>query len=474
MSLYLPDQKLGSRSQEGSSSHKFMLKGRQTGSMHRGHSWVFRAETYDTMMAWYDDIKNLTEKTGEERNAFVRRHTRSISAGSNKAMSVSSDGLEEDEADAVPYSANASAVNAAPPLEQPIPQRPSPGGRFPSDIQVNHNLQSPAPASSASSDNEHDLIAAAGITPGGTILRQGYDDPNRGMQDKSREVNPYELSPTMPTGSRDTETADVQPSVTGPVPTQTYKLHSENVSRAASQLTIPSQTQEKPATIQPFLGQQPDGAPPAHPEPVRHNSLYGDWMASTGGVTVAGTIDAGEYRKHQLERQEQKRQQEPRHRPQSLKPAETTDSQNTIPIPPKSPKRSPDQMRQHQQSAVDLDLDTAGGSDGISGTAGGMAVVTGALHDKHRQRSRTDDDDDDDGAELESEASTGDTKTPTSKVDSAVEPVVEGAQDGCATHARKTGRLFPKVLRHNTDVTVSDLHVPGEFPSGQPSQGLDS
>jgi hypothetical protein len=38
MSLYLPEQKLGSHSSEGSSSNKFMLKGRQTGSMHRGHS----------------------------------------------------------------------------------------------------------------------------------------------------------------------------------------------------------------------------------------------------------------------------------------------------------------------------------------------------------------------------------------------------------------------------------------------------
>jgi hypothetical protein len=52
MSLYLPEQKLGSHSSEGSSSNKFMLKGRQTGSMHRGHSWVFRAESFETMSAW--------------------------------------------------------------------------------------------------------------------------------------------------------------------------------------------------------------------------------------------------------------------------------------------------------------------------------------------------------------------------------------------------------------------------------------
>lgn len=76
MSLYLPEQKLGSHSQPTSSSYKFMLKGRQTGSMHRGHAWVFRAESYDTMRAWFDDIANLINKTGEARNAFVmRRHS---------------------------------------------------------------------------------------------------------------------------------------------------------------------------------------------------------------------------------------------------------------------------------------------------------------------------------------------------------------------------------------------------------------
>ncbi|KAL2356109.1 PH domain protein [Cryomyces antarcticus] len=126
MSLYLPDQKLGSKSEPGSSSHKFMLKGRQTGSMHRGHAWVFRAESYDTMLAWFEDIKALTEKTGEERNAFVRKHARSVSGTSEKekAMSVSSDGMEEDEADAVPYSAHTSVVGQAP--EEP-PKRPQPG-----------------------------------------------------------------------------------------------------------------------------------------------------------------------------------------------------------------------------------------------------------------------------------------------------------------------------------------------------------
>ncbi|PTD04202.1 Phosphatidylinositol 4,5-bisphosphate-binding protein SLM1 [Fusarium culmorum] len=103
MSLYLPEQKVGSHSNEGGSSNKFILKGRQTGGMHRGHTWVFRAESHDTMMAWYEDIKALTEKTAEERSQFVRSHSRSLSRSSRR--SVSSDGLVDDE-DEEPFTAD--------------------------------------------------------------------------------------------------------------------------------------------------------------------------------------------------------------------------------------------------------------------------------------------------------------------------------------------------------------------------------
>ena len=163
MSLYLPDQKLGAKSQPDSSSHKFMLKGRQTGTMHRGHSWVFRAESYDTMLAWYDDIKSLTEKTGEDRNNFVRRHTRSFSR--NSAGSASS--LEEDEADMVPYSASHHSLTNGDIANQTevASQRPQPGGRFPSDVQDRKNLPDHLSASSNSSFDQ-DLSTVAKIAPG--------------------------------------------------------------------------------------------------------------------------------------------------------------------------------------------------------------------------------------------------------------------------------------------------------------------
>lgn len=192
MSLYLPEQKLGSHSLESGSSPKFILKGRQTGGVHRGHSWVFRAESYDTMMAWYEDIKALTEKTPQERSEFVRGHSRSFSRTSSR-RSVSSDGMV-DEDDEEPYAAHNSAAALGQPgttnpgYQQDVPRRPSPGGRFPSDIEVNaqRGLQAPLSPSSINdhvfnvdrqqqqqqsvpTQNDNDLIAAAGALPGSSF-----------------------------------------------------------------------------------------------------------------------------------------------------------------------------------------------------------------------------------------------------------------------------------------------------------------
>lgn len=196
MSLYLPEQKLGSHSEPGSSSHKFMLKGSQTGGIHRGHAWVFRAESHDTMMAWFSDIKELTEKKGEERNAFVRRtHARSLS-GNQKPASIGSGNsiMQEDEADAVPYSSEQSVRGQSVPREgaegglllggagaaaalddnrseagwRPPPQRPSPGGRFPSNVDVNRGLQQP-PLSPSSGESDREIMAEAGALPGSGV-----------------------------------------------------------------------------------------------------------------------------------------------------------------------------------------------------------------------------------------------------------------------------------------------------------------
>lgn len=52
--------------------HKFVLHTKQNGIIHRGHNWVFRAESYDLMIAWYNDIKKLTQlPTPEARAHYI-------------------------------------------------------------------------------------------------------------------------------------------------------------------------------------------------------------------------------------------------------------------------------------------------------------------------------------------------------------------------------------------------------------------
>ncbi|KAM0169275.1 hypothetical protein ACHAPF_010147 [Botrytis cinerea] len=207
MSLYLPEQKLGSHSNEGGSSNKFILKGRQTGALHRGHSWVFRAETRDTLLAWYEDIKTLTEKSPQERNAFVRQHARSVSGTSQRAGSISSDGVMDEE-DEEPFSAHTSAVVGTQGLKQEQ-KRPEPGGRFPSDLQINatRGLQAPLSPSSGSSNfggEADDAVITAAALPASGVGHHYGEDPGHAspthaqMINQAAEedgVNPYTYEP---------------------------------------------------------------------------------------------------------------------------------------------------------------------------------------------------------------------------------------------------------------------------------------
>ncbi|KAL2179416.1 uncharacterized protein P884DRAFT_275764 [Thermothelomyces heterothallicus CBS 202.75] len=200
MSLYLPEQKLGSHSAEGSSSNKFVLKGRQTGSMHRGHKWVFRAESHDTMMAWYEDIKSITERTPEEHSNLVRANSRSISRSSQRS-SVSSDGVIDDEEDP-PFTATATSVNQQP-RNDGFSRRPS-GGRFPSDLQVNaqRGLQAPgSPLSANSGYGEYLNPADPSVTT--TVPGGGFDQqpPSARQAGRPQETERDEFQRTTTIGT---------------------------------------------------------------------------------------------------------------------------------------------------------------------------------------------------------------------------------------------------------------------------------
>ncbi|EFQ31808.1 PH domain-containing protein [Colletotrichum graminicola M1.001] len=287
MSLYLPEQKLGSHSSEGGSSNKFILKGRQTGSMHRGHTWVFRAESHDTMMAWYEDIKVLTERSPQERSEFVRGHVRSLSQSSQR--STSSDGALEDDDDE-PFSADA-AVAANTSQRQDV-RRPEAGGRFPSDIQVNaqRGLQAPLSPSSVSSgfDNSDGDAAIQPSTLSGSILGvyhgstehpNGYGGTDRTPMEEvpshaavvtqqAREdgVNPY----TRESLRRSQSLTRGQQAVYVPA-TDLQKSHSQHATPARYEDSRPVSTANHDRVLE-----TPGG-----------NSQYGQWMNSDGKYSPA-------------------------------------------------------------------------------------------------------------------------------------------------------------------------------------------
>ncbi|ORY15889.1 hypothetical protein BCR34DRAFT_155557 [Clohesyomyces aquaticus] len=422
MSLYLPDQKLGSHSQPGSSSHKFVLKGRQTGAMHRGHTWVFRAESYDTMLAWYEDIKNLTEKSGEERNAFVRRHARSVSQGSTR--SVSSDGgLEEDEADEVPYSANHSMKNQA--LREEIPQRPSPGGRFPSDLQVNHSLI--PPASSGSSDVGHDLTTASGG------LHSGYPygadpnayDPVRDTQENEEPIAPRNLYTYGEEAHKQYQQPATEPyqapyyaePAYQPAPTQAPPPQQSYAPPPQQSYAPPPQQSYAPSPQQQTYAQMPvqqDPFPSNPPTIQRHESTYGDWMAPAAGGVAAGALGVEAYLQHQ-QHQQQEMEQQP-----------LTEENQAI------PNGNPTAISIAPPVGMPEPVTTASDPASIPTTLSAAPTSTK-----------------DESFLVEAEA-----------VPAAVssKPVNGGPV------SKDAGSAFPKMMRHNTDMSVSDLHVPGEYP----------
>ncbi|KAF2144719.1 uncharacterized protein K452DRAFT_306498 [Aplosporella prunicola CBS 121167] len=457
MSLYLPEQKLGTHSQLGSSSQKFILKGRQAGSMHRGHTWVFRAESYDTMLAWYEDIKTLTEKTGEERNAFVRNHARSVSAGS--ARSVSSDGLEDNEADEVPYSAADSVTSKDP---NPAP-RPQPGGRFPSDLQVNHHLQAPLSPSSGSSEADFDdLTTAAGglqgnhypyepdhhasvsspvaaqqqqqhatAAPSNYPPQQQYADPPYAEPQYAEQrfpVSQQSYSPVSPVNDAQQQQYPVAHQMDGAYQ-QAYPMGSEQVS-----------------SIQP---------PPAtrhEPDLQRHDSRYGSWMTPAAGGAAAGIVGAEAYR-HYNQQHEHERQPDELAElagvDNATEPARQGAFSSAIPSQQNSSLAYPD---------MPATADATSNPSMMMNTADAPDYVAPARATESP-------------AAIFANAAAANANGTRGFPDADAHAAVSGDAKANA-HAHPTGGIFPAVLRHDTDVSISQLHVPGEYPRTPGTSGL--
>lgn len=99
------------------------------------YSWVFRAETHEEMLAWYHDIEQLMQlphMSLSQRQTFIASHAPENVLDRQRPNGSSSPGLDEDEADEVPYS----QINSIEETTPQLPERPPPGGSFPSETKL--------------------------------------------------------------------------------------------------------------------------------------------------------------------------------------------------------------------------------------------------------------------------------------------------------------------------------------------------
>ncbi|RAL61933.1 hypothetical protein DID88_002422 [Monilinia fructigena] len=152
MSLYLPEQKLGSHFKRGRILQQVYTQGSSNRDI---TSWALlglqsgNARYFTRLVRGHKDFdgkvlhKNGMRLCVSMPAALVAHH--------NGRNSISSDGVMDEE-DEEPFSTNASAIVGTQGLKQEQ-KRPEPGGRFPSDLQVNaaRGLQAPLSPSSGSS-----------------------------------------------------------------------------------------------------------------------------------------------------------------------------------------------------------------------------------------------------------------------------------------------------------------------------------
>jgi hypothetical protein len=363
------------------------------------------------MLAWYSDISNLIEKTGDERNAFVRRHTRSMSTGS--ARSVSSDGgLEEDEADQVPFSTQQSMLNQPTQEVQPAP-RPSPGGRFPSDIQVNRDLQAPVgPSSGSSSEVGNDLTTTSGGLQG---TYQSHQTPLNGYEQYDEHQQYQQPHPDQAYNqdafSHSYINNAYQQSTSIPIP---ISIQQQTSYYAKNPPTNPAHNEQQPTMNYAHDTAQAQPVRFQHEyQPVqvleRHDSTYGNWMAPTsGGATTLGVLGAGTYT----------HPQQNQHVPDQSQPQTSFNDTLQTPVPERHPNHTAPLTNPVLASIPNT---SEAGSSGLEANPTIVQQPSLANHESI-----------------------------------AVATASEKDANGKSTN--------PGIKRQNTDFSVSDLHVPGEYP----------
>jgi hypothetical protein len=386
----------------------------------------------------------------------------------------------------------------------------STGGRFPSDLNIPRTFGAARTASSDDSSDDRDTInagavavpvpltsrhaeysrgsenpyslkgiasdspaAASPVSPGPVSPASYDEDQARYMSNpaphQARQTAPVDLSMFLP-GQKDlarqTASSYQQPSSASQPPVSAYQQQ-------------PAPTYQQPASTyqqQPAPTYQQPASTSQQPAPINSSeNQHADWIAPAAAGVGAGVAGTAAYNHYNQNREPETQQV------QQPTAASTNAASNTAPInassstsPNSSPETTPfvapvAAPPRHPTSSpfnsIDTALETTSPGTGLPGSVDNPPLATA-----HATNG---------GTYLSYPAETGtglagSSATPVTGLNSSSTSPVTGGVNGNsvlggheAKGAHETGR-FPKVVRHDTDISVSQLHVPGEFPDRSP------
>jgi hypothetical protein len=369
----------------------------------------------------------------------------------------------------------------------------STGGRFPSDLNIPRTFGATRTLSSDSSDDHDTLNAGAVAVPAPLTSRhaeysRGDENPYglKGIASDSpalaSPVSPGPVSPasydedqarymTNPAPSQAQQTAPVDLSMFLPgqqdLAQQPMSANQQPVSASQPPASIyqqPASTYQQPASTyqqQPAPTYQQPASTPQQPATINPSeNQHADWIAPAAAGLGAGAAGTAAYNHYNQDR-EPERQQQPitasNNVASNTSPASSAETIPRVAPPPRHPTSSP-------FNSIDTALETTPPGTGLPGSVDNPPLATA-----HATNG---------GTYLSYPAETGtglagSSATPVTSLNSSSTSPITGLDQGSsvlggheAKGAHETGR-FP-VVRHDTDISVSQLHVPGEFPDRSP------
>lgn len=349
-----------------------------------------------------------------------------------------------------------------------------------------------------SSDSDRNVVAAAGVLAGSAQHEYGGENPYRldgvrGSYDGERHAALAQEQPLQQSGDRALAAPIVaQPAAVSQQQQAVARHQQPQQAMPAQQYSAPIQQQAVPSQQQAMpVQQQP--APIQQQAPIAQTSSQGDWMLpAAGGVAAgagAGVLGTEAYKRHQRAATVPETQDDV----PAVSPIEANDSMVAAVVVPTEASRETDNSASAAYAAVPINPTTSEelseaaenrrGSPGIIALNDSESPVT-SLPSKPSFGDRNNIDDilsaattppATDALATPTATTTDPLATPMANVSDPLAASTTATTAGSRSGeeelggnervgAHETG-TFPRVIRHDTSLSVSALHIPGEFPA---------